>query len=124
MTGIGNTENILDTRDIIERFEALDAENEQMTMAEDDFAEYEALKELLEDLKGNGGDEQWNGDWYPVTLIRENYFEDAMDEMLEDCGDLKPYAERPSYIQITIDYDALKMDYASADYDGVTYWYR
>lgn len=73
-------------------------------------------------MKGNGGDEQWEGDWYPVTLIRESYFEDAMDEMIEDCYELPK--DLPFWMNITYDYDALKMDYTTTELDGVTYYYR
>lgn len=141
-------DDMLDVRDIIGRLKELEAElkmakdgqsvyAEKMTLDAyiagvsikdhpfmDEINEYVILRDFLAELKGQGGDEQWRGDWYPVTLIRDSYFEDAMDQMLEDCGDLKPYAERPSYIKIKIDYDALKMDYASAELDGVTYWMR
>lgn len=97
----------------------------KQTRADDEEAtEFNSLKALLEELKGNGGDEQWRGDWYPVTLIRNSYFADAMDELLEDCGDMKPFDKMPSYLTITVDYKALRMDYMSVEIDDVTYWYR
>jgi hypothetical protein len=77
---------------------------------------------LKDDLAGNGGDEEWRGDWYPSTLIRDGYFETAMDELLEDIGDMPK--DIPAYLKVTVDYDALQMDYTSAEYDGVTYWFR
>ena len=89
---------------------------------EENDAEFTALKDLLEELAGNGGDEQWRGDWYPVTLIRYSYFESYMDEMLEDCGELPK--DLPSYLSITVDYDALKMDYSTVEIDGIEYYYR
>lgn len=126
-TQISNGDDILDVRDIIERFEEL--ENELKDGDEESEGEKEELNKLfalLENLKGkgNGGDERWKGDWYPVTLIRDSHFNDAMDEMLEDCGELKPFAEIPSYLTITVDYKAFQMGYSSIEYDGVTYWYR
>lgn len=131
---ISNTDDIIDVRDIIARVEELEAELENIDdMPEGDMlkntvqgdvmrAELAQLQGLLEDLKGNGGDEQWRGDWYPVTLIRDSHFEDAMDELLEDCGDLPK--NLPCYLSITVDYTALQQDYASCEYEGVTYWYR
>lgn len=150
---IDNHQVYLDARDIIERFEELETELQEAmdaneeghnleTLEEyvkavssdysaahahklyDEAEEYTALSEFLEELKGNGGDEQWRGDWYPVALIRDSYFKEAMDEMLEDCEGLKPFEQRPCYIKITIDYDALQMDYTSAEFSGVTYWFR
>lgn len=71
---------------------------------------------------GYGGDHQWEGDWYPVTLIKESYFEEYMDDMLEDCGDIPKNI--PPYLTITVDYDALKQDYSEVDFEGDTYYYR
>jgi len=88
----------------------------------DDAAELVELRELLAELKGNGGDEQWRGDWYPITLIHEDEFENAMDEMLEDIGDMPKNI--PAYLTITVNYDALKMDYSAVEYQGSTYLYR
>ena len=47
-----------------------------------------------------------------------------MDEMLEDCGVMLPFNEIPSYLHITVDYDALQQDYTSVEYGDNTYWYR
>ena len=134
-----NTDDTIDVRDVIERFEELENARDDYTTENsdgyqtiigadwsrgnpEDAAELAALQSLLADMAGNGGDEQWRGDWYPVTLIRGSYFETAMDEMLEDCGDLPK--DLPCYLSITVDYKALQMDYTSAEIDGVTYWYR
>jgi hypothetical protein len=89
---------------------------------DDEVAELKALTNLLDDLEGNGGDYQWRGNWYPSNLIRDNYFESAMDELLDDIGELPK--DLPCYLSITVDYVALKQDYSSCEVDGVTYWYR
>lgn len=134
MSNLDLSADIIDVRDIIARFEELESEMESFDSESDDpkqdwieaypedASEFASLESLLADLNGNGGDEQWRGDWYPMTLIRESYFEAAMDEMLEDCGDLPK--DLPSYLSITVDYDALKMDYTSCEIEGVDYWYR
>jgi hypothetical protein len=143
---IDNSEDYLDVRDVVERVkelrderlelfearEAAEAEGAEAGFATADVAlvdwdeengdELHTLESLLADLEGNGGDEQWRGDWYPCTLIRDSYFETSMDELLEDIGVLPK--DIPSYCKITVDYDALKMDYSSVEFDGVTYWYR
>jgi hypothetical protein len=121
---INSNDDIIDVCDIIERFEELEG-----AMPEDDadvknwadLHEWMNLASLLSDLCGNGGDEQWRGDWYPVTLIRDSYFNQAMDEMVADCYTLP---ELPSFMTVTLDYVALQMDYTSTEIDGVTYWYR
>lgn len=88
----------------------------------EDGEELKTLEAILEDLAGNGGDEQWGGVWYPVTLIRDSYFEAAMDELIEDIGDMPK--DIPAYLTVTVDYDALRQDYTSTEIDGETYWYR
>lgn len=141
---ISSNEDYIDVRDVIARFEELEGERSHLadaTTDEDSTAEqiedaqlalaewtgnyggeFTALRDLLEEMSGNGGDEQWRGDWYPVSLIRDSYFEQAMDELLEDIGDLPK--NLPSYLTITVDYNALQMDYTSVEFEGVTYWYR
>lgn len=148
MADISNREDILDVRDIIERVEELREERGDLQLAlqeandedslndcivakkdlEDWLAgegeELKQLEDLLSDLQGSGGDHEWEGDWYPVTLIRDSYFEDAMRELVQDIGDLPK--DIPSYLVIDWEKTAenLQQDYSSVDYDGVTYWYR
>ena len=134
---LNSNDDVIDVRDVIERYEELESEHDDLVAdrenpdntgdelndwKEENEAEFTALKNLLEELAGNGGDEQWRGDWYPVTLIRYSYFESYMDEMLEDCGELPK--DLPSYLSITVDYDALKMDYSTVEIDGIEYYYR
>jgi len=129
-TGNLKYKDILDVRDIIERAEELENmlgneegtdEGWQGTDAEWD--ELAALQVVLSELKGNGGDEQWRGDWYPVMLIRGSYFDDYAQELAADCGD---YPKRWPYTCIDWVQAAreLQMDYTSTEIDGVTFWYR
>lgn len=141
---IGN--DSLDVRDIIARVEEMREERDELRAALEEARENEdadevasayqaltdwtalesgeldTLEELLSDLAGKGGDERWEGDWYPITLIHERAFEEAMDEMLEDIGELP--RNLPSYLRITVDYAALRMDYSEVEVDGHTYLYR
>jgi hypothetical protein len=163
-TELDLTADTIDVRDIIERFEELESECEELLdlrkeclalrqaqckegasksatealvlfecdsgdrlreledSMEDEVEELATLTAILDDLKGNGGDEQWRGDWYPVTLIRESHFEQAMDEMVADCYEMPK--DLPSFMTITLDYVALQMDYTSTEIDGATYFYR
>lgn len=113
--------DIIDVRDIIERVEELKDQFGQFTIEERE--ELETLRGILDDLKGNGGDEKWEGDWYPVTLIRDSYFTDYAQELCEDIGDIGAI---PHYV--VIDWDAtarnIRADYTSTEIEGVTYWYR
>lgn len=122
---ISFTDDLIDVRDVIERFEELESampDNDNDVRNWDDLQEFTDLQNLLDDLKNNGGDEQWRGDWYPVTLIRDSYFNEYMDEMIADCYEMPK--DLPSFMIITLDYDALQSDYTPTDMDGVTYWYR
>jgi hypothetical protein len=113
-------DDAFDIRDVIERYEELDGGS----LDADEIAEFSLMADFLDEVKGTGGDEQWRGDWYPVGFIKDSYFENAMDEMLEDCGDMPKYQDIPSYLTITVNYDALQMDYSSVEIKGDTYWYR
>ena len=117
---ISKFDDIIDVRDIIARVEDLE---ETLPSDDEDLAELDTLKSLLSDLAGNGGDEQWNGEWYPVTLIRDSYFVEYCQELVVKIGDLPNGI--PSYI--VIDWRAtarnIRMDYSSVEFDGVTYWY-
>jgi hypothetical protein len=136
--------DVIDVRDIIARVEELEELREadreefdadpanagvdfdnwvcnQLSWDREQQNELDNLRAILRDLEGNGGDEEWRGDWYPVTLIRESYFEQAMDELVADCYSIP---ELPSFMTITLDYRALQMDYTSTEIDGSTYFYR
>ena len=121
MNEISNTQDVIDVRDLIERFEEL--ENIEVK-DEDEDQEFQTLESLLGELCGNGGDEKWRGDWYPLTLIRDDYFTDYCKELLEDLGELP--REFPSYIAIDWDKTAenIQVDYYSVEFDGVEYWTR
>lgn len=87
--------------------------------------ELEKLRDFLDQMKGYGGDHQWRGDWYPVTLVRESYFEDYARELAEDIGAIKGDEQWPCNC---IDWERaaneLRMDYTSAEFDGVEYLFR
>lgn len=87
--------------------------------------ELKQLEDLLSQMAGYGGDEEWEGDWYPITLIRDDYFEEYSEQLAEELDLVKPDAQWP---YTCIDWEAaaeqLKMDYTSCEFEGVTYWYR
>ena len=91
---------------------------------EEEQKEFELLSSALEEMKGCGGDEQWRGDWYPITLIEESHFTDYAMELLADIGDLP--AEIPHYIVIDEDATArnIRMKYTAIELGEFTYWYR
>ena len=136
---ITNDMDVIDSRDIIERIEELQTEFEMKKEMEEELAlgENRTIVYTVEDwaLVDEDGEElvillalaeegeNYSPDWnYGSTLIHENYFEQYMDEMLEDCGDIPK--DIPCYLDITVNYDMLKWDYTELDFDGETYYIR
>ncbi len=94
--------------------DALDNEKEELKV----------LMSFVGDFEGCGGDEQWRGSWYPVTLVRDSYWEDFCREELEELGYIPE--DFPSWIEIDYEGTAenMRQDYTSGEFDGVTYWGR
>jgi hypothetical protein len=150
MTDISNSDDIIDSRDIIARIDELqteiddayeDAGDQWDDMSEEDRAgitrdQYvvdhggnltaDARKELklLQRLAEEG--ERYADDWkHGVALIRDSHFQEYARELAEDCGMIKADAIWPNNC---IDWKQaareLRMDYTSIEFDGVTYWVR
>lgn len=130
-TAFDGTDDIMDSRDIIERIEELEALLENMedpelseadrNEAADEFDrdEYDALKALAEEAEGD------ISDWaYGETFISEDYFTEYCTETLEDIG----YLPRDLPGWIVIDYEAtaenMKADYTDFEFMGTTYYAR
>ncbi len=123
---ISNTDNVIDSRDIITRIEELEE-----TLAGDyvldgaySVESTDTIKKELIALKALAEQgEKYAPDWkYGAQLVHEDHFEKAMDEMVADCYTLPE--DLPSWMTITVDYDALKQDYTELDFDGQTYYIR
>ena len=126
-TDLDLSADMIDVRDIIARFEELESampDNDADCKNWDDFGEFTQLGEILEELKDQGGDEQWRGDWYPVTLISEIYFVEYAQELCSDIGAVPD--DFPSYIEIDWEVTArnIQMDYSEVEIDGLTYYFR
>lgn len=90
----------------------------------DDGKELAILKALAEEGESSP-------DWlYGETLIRESYFTDYTEQLIDDCYELPKELTSGDwpYRHITVDYEAaaneLKSDYMELDFDGVTYLIR
>lgn len=133
MFDINQINDTIDLRDVMARVEELrEARDESGESVDhwaienaDDAEELQKLEALLAECKGNGGDEQWEGDWYPVTLIRDGYFEDYAQELAEDLGAVNADASWPNNC---IDWERaaheLQQDYTTIEFEGETYWTR
>lgn len=130
---ISNSDDIIDVRDVIARVEHLepirepgaqDLGDDNDTDQDSLFAELKTLESLLGDLKSYGGDEQWRGDWYPVTLVRDSHFTEYAEELVKDCGYIN--GDLPTWIAIDWEETAknVRVDYSSVELDGITYWHR
>jgi len=119
-------DDVIDVRDIIARVEELEPQvpdNDNEFRVWEHAVEYDTLVEILEDLKGEGGDEQWRGDWYPVTLVCEDYFTKYATELVCETHDL---SKLPHFIHIDWEETAreVKVDYSEVGINGITYFYR
>lgn len=138
---LNNSDDVIDIRDVIARFEELESEREDLesVIADDEsddaqtaltnwddehFGELELLRGLLKDLESYGGDEEWRGNSYPLQLIHPDYFTKYVRELLVDCGDIP--ADLPDYVEIDWDAtaDNVRVNYSIVDVDGVEYFYR
>lgn len=123
---ISKYDSVIDSCDIIERIEELEAELEELFEADnvDDFEGAEELR-LLVALAAEGKDaaEDWN---FGVTLINDSHFEAYAEEYAEEIGAIDPSAA--SWPLMHIDWaaaaDDLQQDYTSIEFDGETYWVR
>lgn len=140
---LSNNADTLDVRDLIERIEELRGDRDGWVLGApdgtetpnpegwaedepDDAEELAALEEFVESMRGQGGgDHEWEGDWFPVTLIRDSYFEEYAEEFAGDIGAIDPKAGWPlQHIDWKAAAEALQIDYSTSEYDGVTYWWR
>lgn len=112
---IDNTEDIIDSRDIVERLRELGG------LDEDDSDEFDSLSNLVDTINDYGGDSAEDG----VTLIRDSYFETYAQEFAEEIGAIGSDGRWPTYC---IDWEwaarELQADYSALSFDGVTYWFR
>jgi len=138
-TEISNTDDIIDSRDVIARIAELETELESLKencetadspeafvaanlaaelWEEEEAVELKSLRELTAEAEGYS-------DWHHgETLIRESYFTEYQQEMCDDCG----YITKDFPTWIVIDWEAtsnnLRHDYTEVEFDGVTYLIR
>ena len=127
MTTISNMDDVIDSRDVIERIKELENElqdflDENDVLLKDDFPDYEelrALRALTEECSSLSAD--WE---YGETLIHYSYWQNYVQEFLEDCGDIPK--NLPWYICIDWEETArnIAQDYSIVEFDGVDYYIR
>ena len=112
---ISNSDDLIDSRDIIERIAELRGSNDK-----DDREERRTLVALAEEC-------EMSGDWPDgATLISDSYWPEYARQLVEDIGDMP--SSLPFYLEHNIDWDGvandLQADYFSVDFDGEEYWLR
>lgn len=124
------TADAIATADIIARIEELRADengidNPERYSSPEVAEELAMLESIMSELATcGGGDEKWEGQWYPGALIADHYFTDYAREMLYDCGTIPD--DLPYYVEIDWDATArnVRMDYTEVSVNGRTYWTR
>ena len=115
---IDNTDDIIDSRDIIDRIEELTPLVDETGEGEH-IAEWKALTALAKQC------EEESSDWsFGETLIRRSYWVEYVQDMLADCGTIPK--DIPWFVEIDWEATAknIESDYASVDFDGVEYLIR
>lgn len=121
---IDSSQDLMDSRDIIERLEELREMRESVESSGKVYEDEDLELSVLEELNTSG--ENATSDWvHGATLIRDDYFEDYARQLAEDLGAIDADAAWPA---CHIDWEAaatsLQMDYTSLEFEGVTYWVR
>lgn len=116
--------DIIDTRDLIARFEELEQdaadEDEDVTLDDEERAELEELRAICEEGESSFAD--WP---YGETLVAEDHFEDYARELAEEIGAVDRDAAWPNaYIDWTAAANALQQDYTSITIRGTEYYGR
>lgn len=119
---VTNTDDIIDSRDVIKRIEELEESKKYRGGIIYELDELAALKALASE--GSGYSQGWQ---HGTTLIRDTYFQEHAQELARDCGDI-PSAGSSQWPLYYIDWEQaareLQYDYTSIDFDGVAYWVR
>jgi hypothetical protein len=138
-----NSDDVIDSRDIIERIEYLSVYDYQVcpecgctygdvhdegcsepepvdNLTEEDKEELKILDALQDDCEGYASD--WR---HGTTLIRDSYFKDYAMHLAEDLGYINRYTSWPlNCIDWEKAAEELQIDYTEVTFDGVSYWVR
>jgi antirestriction protein len=117
MRSIDNTEDVIDSRNVIERLEELENDPGDEDTAE----ELAQLRKLHEEGEQTFGREWENG----VGLIRDSYFMQYAQEFADDVGAIDKDAIWPvKHIDWEAAASELRQDYSQIDFNGEVYWGR
>jgi hypothetical protein len=119
-TTINNTEEIIDSRDVIARIEYLADLFEAGDADSDEIEELAALRNLADEAEGYAPDWQ-----YGEALIRDTYFAEYARDLADDCGMVTGSEDWPlRHIDWEAAAEELQQDYTQVDFAGAVYWIR
>lgn len=123
-------DDVIDSRDVIERLAELRAEYEDLNehndegtdkVREETLDEIVALEIFLDEIRDNAGDSPEDG----VTLINQHYFVTYAQELAEDIGAIPMDAEWPvMFIDWDAAAEALEMDYNEISFEDSIFLVR
>jgi predicted nucleic acid-binding Zn-ribbon protein len=149
-TEISNSDDIIDSRDVIKKIEELESDLEDVeeeietlkdemreaetedeeadleSQLEDKIAEADEIRDELKPLLDLQREAEGYCEWRDgAALIRDSYFKEYAEQYADDVGAINREAHWPN---CHIDWEAaaedLKSDFTSVDFEGVTYWIR
>ena len=118
---IDNYEDMIDTRDVLDRIEELLIDASDALLTEAGTEELISLIRLICRVAEVSGEDPEDG----AGLIRDSYFQEYAQDLADDIGAIDANANWPvCHIDWEAAADSLKMDYSSLEFEGVTYWVR
>jgi hypothetical protein len=121
----------ISTDDLTSHLEEVEADRQGLVAAADEAEsdaerhDYEKELDLWDDENGEAyADLKKACDGLPEgeTMIHEGKIDEYLYDFVQDCYSLPK--DLPSFVSLTIDYDALKQDYTEVEYEGSNYYVR
>ena len=116
--------SVVDVRDIIHWIEDFRYQRE-MGAPSFDIDQLQMLESLMMELAGMSGDVEWEGGWYPQTLINSDYFIEYAQNLARDCDLIDEKIEWP---HSCIDWEKaareLKYDYSAVECNGASWLFQ
>lgn len=120
MANLDGTDDVFDSRDVVERIAEIEAEEADLDIDND----YDEILELRDELSAlTALRDEFNGTEFEdgITLISDDYKAAYFEEYVEELG-----YSIPSFVTVDWDEtaDTLLQDYTPVEFHGVTYWGR
>jgi hypothetical protein len=119
MQEITNTENFINTSDLMKRITELAAKAERDEYEDEELTALRKLRNQLESMLGNGYAERNN-----KVIVRETYFEEYAREEAYDMGGGAWEGSVDSHVDWEGYANAVRQDWSDVDFDGTTYLVR